>query len=32
MSYYNMYNPFGITFTAFRDMISPKDSDNYEDE
>ena len=32
MSYYNMYNPFGITFTGFRDMISPKDSDNYEDE
>ena len=32
MSYYNMYNPFGITFTGFRDMISPKDNDNYEDE
>ena len=32
MSYYNMHNPFGITFSGFRDMISPKDSDNYEDE
>ena len=32
MSYYNMYNPFGITFSGVREMISPKDSDNYEDE
>lgn len=28
MSYYNMYNPFSITFSGVREMISSKDSDS----